>query len=166
MVQPDPALGIAVNFPSATVRNALLFAMQMGKPNQEIKQVKFVKKSAGKQYFLDETEVFPPPLGNLRVDRDGRPLNPDVRLIQGADEEIAVDVAIETTEATAEETPVGNFRPVKATVTLMEEEYQQIKGSQLLRYNEDEYGFTYELDATGLFDMTFHTLIFFALDES
>jgi len=166
MVQPDPALGIAVDFPTETVRNAFLFAMQLGKPNEVTRQVKFVKRSPGRRYFLDDVEQFQLPLGTLRLDRDGRPLNPQIRIEQTPDAEIPVDVAIELTEATADEIPVGNFRPVKATVTLMSQEYEQIKGCRELAYNNDRYGFGYELDANGLFDLTVHTLIFFALNES
>lgn len=166
MVTPDPALGFTATFPSTTVRNAFLFAMQVGKPEDEVRQVRFIKKSAGRTYFKGEVEQFPAPIGNLRLDRDGRPLDPEVRIVQAADEEVNVDVAIELTEATAEEIPVGNFRPVKATVTLMTEEYAQIQGSRELVYNTDRYGFAYELDATGLFDLTVHTLIFYALNES
>lgn len=163
---PDPALGIAANFPSQDVRNAFLFAMQMGKPNDVLRQVRFVKKAPGRQYFKGEVEQFQPPAGTLRLDRDGRPLDPEVRIVQTPDQEVDVDVAIELTEATADEIPVGNFRPVKATVTLMTQEYALIQGSRELVYNTDRYGFAYELDATGLFDITVHTLIFYALNES
>lgn len=171
MAQPDPALGVAANFPSATTRNALLFAMQMGQPDRNAdltvtKRVVFVKKSPGRRYFLGDVEQFQPPVGDLRLDRDGRPLNPEVRVEQTPDIRVAVDCGIELTEATADEMPVGNFRPVKATITLMEPEYQQIQGCRELSYNNDRYGFSYELDATGLFDLTFHTLIFFAINES
>lgn len=165
-MQPDPSLGISANFPSATVRNALLFAMQMAKPNAAIQQVRFVKRSDGRRYFLDGTEVFPAPEGTLRLDRDGDPLDPNVEIQESEEELVDVDVAVEKTEATAEELPVGNFRPVKATVTLMEQEYQQIAECTELVHDQDRYRLAYELDVIGLFDLTFHTLIFFAIDES
>lgn len=166
MATPDASLGIATAFPTATVRNALLFAMQMGAPTETTRQVRFIKKASGRRYFIGTEEQFLAPEGTLRVDRDGRPLNPQVRVEQNADTEVDVDVAIELTEATAEELPVGNFRPVKATVTLMGQEYAQIVGCREMAYNNDRYGFGYELEANGLFDLTVHTLIFFALDES
>lgn len=166
MVQPNPALGLTASFPTETVRNAFLFAMQMGKPNDVTRQVRFIKKAPGRQYFKNSVEQFQPPAGTLRLDRDGRPLDPEVVIVQTPDQEIDVDVAIELTEATAEELPIGNFRPVKATITMMVEEYEQIQGCRELEYNTDRYGFAYELDATGLFDITVHTLIFYALNES
>lgn len=166
MVQPDPALGITGSFPSQQVRNAFLYAMQVGKPEDQTRQVKFIKKASGRRYFLEDQEVFLPPLGSLRVDREGRPLNPEVRVEQAIDQEIYVDCAIELTQAAADELPVGNYRPVKATVTVMRQEYDEIAGCRELIYNNDRYVFAYELTATGLFDITVHTLIFYAINES
>lgn len=168
-MEPSSALGISANFPSGTVRNALLFAMQMGAPNEvsetDKRQVRFLRRNGAVEYFA-EGSTTPLALNAFRRDRDGKPLDPTIRMVTAEDEEILVDVAIELTEATAEEVPVGNFRPVKATITIMAEEYAQIVGCREVIYNNDRYGYAYELDANGLFDMTFHTLIFFAIDES
>lgn len=163
MVNPDPSLGLSAAFPTQTVRNALLFAMQMGKPNDATRQVKFLRRTGTVTYTKNGVEI---PIADVRRDRDGKPLDPEVSIVRVPDEPISVDVAIELSEASADEIPVGNFRPVKATVTMMEAEYQLITGCRELMYNADRYGFAYELDATGLFDLTFHTLIFFALNES
>lgn len=165
-MQPDPALGISVDFPEEVVRNGLLFAMQMGAPNDASERVKFIMKGSGRQYFLNDVEVFPAPDGDLKIDRDGLPLNPEVEVVNATDQEIEVDVAIEIEEVNADETPVGNFRPVRATVTLMQEEYEQVDGCRELAYNNDRYGYGYEPDSIGLFGMNFHVMIFYALDES
>lgn len=45
MAQPDPALGISVAFPTEQVRNGLLFAMQLGKPNALDRRLKFVMRT-------------------------------------------------------------------------------------------------------------------------
>lgn len=166
MVLPDPSLGISVNFPTETVRNGLLFAMQMGKANMVGREVRFVKKSPGRRYFLGTVEQFQPPVGNLRLDRDGRPLNPEIRVEQTPDEKIAVDAAIEIEDVKAEEIPVGNFRPVRATVTVMQPEYLLIQGIRELEYNGDRYGFSHEPEIPALFDLDFHVLVFYAIDES
>jgi hypothetical protein len=158
--------GFSAAFPTDTVRNGLLFAMQLGAPNDATRKVTFVKKSPGRQYFLGEVEQFQPPLGTLRLDRDGRPLDPNVRVVPTPDQEFTVDVAIELADATADEMPVGNFRPVKATITLMAQEYEQVKGCREIKYNNDRYGFSHELDLLGLFDLDFHVLVFFAINES
>jgi hypothetical protein len=169
MVQPNSSLGISANFPSADVRNALLFAMQMGAPNEvnedDKRQVRFLRRNGTVTYYRQGSSV-PLALSEFRRDRDGNPLDATIRMETTPDEEILVDVAIDLEEATAEELPVGNFRPVKATITLMAEEYAQIIGCREVIYNNDRYGYAYELTANGLFDLTFHTLIFFAIDES
>ena len=174
MVQPDPALGFNVAFPSMTVRNGLLFAMQLGSPNEiidvngnpvEKRRVRFIRRDGAITYYREGSEA-PLALSEFRRDRDGRPLDPTIRMVKSIDTEVPVDVAIELTEATADELPVGNFRQVKATITLMGQEYEQVKGCRELIYNNDRYGFGYELDAHGLFDLTFHTLLFYAIDES
>lgn len=168
-MQPNPALGIPAGFDSSQVRNALLFAMQMGTPNKETERVRFVKKSPGRRYFLDDVEKFPPPLGDLRLDRDLKPLNPNIVVQVDDDVPIPLDVSIEITQVNAEELPVGSFRPVKAEVTMMQQEYDQMVAEQAgkeMLYNNDRYGYAYETEAIGLFDMTFHVLIFYAIDES
>src|SRR5690606_7624530 len=163
----QPTVGINVNFPTETVRNALLGAMQMGAPNEtgpsDKRRVRFLKRNGAITYWRDGVQL---PLDQVRRDRDGKPFDPTISTQVMADEEILKDVAIELTEATAEELPVGNFRPVKATITIMAQEYADIKGCREVSYNNDKYGYAYELEANGLFDLTFHTLIFFAIDES
>lgn len=166
MATPNPSLGIAVTFPTATVRNALLFAMQMGRHNTAGQEVTFIKKGAGRRYFLNGVEQFQPPVGTLRLDRDGKPLNPQIITEQTEDELIAVDCAIEVTDVAADELPVGNFKPVKAEITVMEEEYQQIASCREMTYNGDRYGYSNEPEAPALFDQNFHVLVFYALDDT
>jgi hypothetical protein len=167
MAQPDASLGISATFPSTDVRNALLFAMQMGSPNEandsDRRQVRFLRRNGAVTYWRGDTQLT---LDEFRRDRDGNPLDATIRMETAPDDEVKVDVAIEVEEASAEELPVGNFRPVKATLTIMGPEYEQIVGCREVIYNNDRYGYAYELAADGLFDLTFHTLIFFAIDES
>ena len=84
-----PTTGIPVNIPIDQVRAGLLTAMQIGKPADPELQVRFIKKGTGKRYYLGAVEpgneLFPPPEGTLRLDRDGRPLNPNVRMVDDED---------------------------------------------------------------------------------
>lgn len=157
--------GLNVDFPTQQVRDGLLFAMQLGKPSDTTRQVTFIRKVGTVQFFLGSSTTPLDP-ATVRKDRDGRPLNPDIRVEQAADEEIKVDVAIEVEPAEADELPVGNFRPTKAVVTLMAQEYEKVRGCRELRYNADRYVFGYEPQINGLFDLDFHTMIFYAIDES
>jgi hypothetical protein len=65
-----------------------------------------------------------------------------------------------------EELPVGNFRPVKAVVTVLDVDYLLIQDCRELRYNGDRYGYGYEPDDNGLFGVDVHQIVFYALDES
>ena len=163
MVTPDPALGITASFDADAFNRAILFAMQMGKPNDVTRQAVFVKKSEGRTYWLGDVQQD---TATIRLDRDGRPFNADIRIEQTPDQDIAVDCAIEVVEANADEVPVGNFRPTKAVVTLLDAQYAQVMGCRELRYNADTYVYGYEPEADGLFDAGIHTMIFYALDES
>lgn len=166
MAVPDSSLGIAASFDATQFNAAIRFAMQMGTPNDPDRQPKFVKKAAGRRYFLGLVEQFPAPNGTLRLDRDGRPFNPEVRIEQVQDEFVTVDCAVEVVKADADELPVGNFRATKAICTLLDEDYAKVVGCRELRYNADTYIFGYEPEANGLFDAGVHTMIFYALDES
>lgn len=164
MATPDPALGFDVDFDKEAFENGIRFSMQMGAPNDLDRQAVFIKKSTTVRYFLGSTEVFPG--ADLRTDRDGKPLNPDVRMEAGTDQEIPVDCAIEITKADADELPVGDFRPTKATVTVLDSDYLDIEGCQEMRYNADRYLFGYEPEADGMFDSGVHQLVFYAVDDS
>ena len=84
--------GISVNFPEADVRAAISFAMQMGAPNDASKAVAFFRRSGTVTYY-DQNDVVIP-VADVRRDRDGNPLNPNIRAEQTADEEIPVECAI------------------------------------------------------------------------
>lgn len=162
MVQPDPSLGIAVDFDSDGFRQAIKFAMQMGTNPAPDRRPKFVKRNATVTYWKNNA----PYVGTPRMDRDGVPLDPDIEVRRAADVNIEVDCAIEVVRADAEELPVGNFRPTKVVATLLDAEYQQVKDCRELLYNGDRYVFGYEPESNGLFDVGVYTMIFYAKDES
>lgn len=159
--------GFPTGFDSQGFRQAIHFAMQMGAPPDQERRVRFLKKSTVPvQYFKGGTQLFPPPLGTLRLDRDGNPLDPEVEVVETADEALYPDCAVEVDRADADELPVGNFRPTKLIVTLLDNEYDQVQGCKELVYNGDRYIYGYEPEANGLFDVGVHTMIFYALNES
>lgn len=169
MVNPSESTGISVDFDNEGFRQAIKFAMQMGVNPDATKSAIFVKKSTGRTYWKDDVELEDVP----RLDRDGRPFDPDVEVRSSADQQYKVgtgtdevDVAIEVERADAEELPVGNFRPTKVVVTALDVDYAVIKDCRELIYNGDRYMFGYEPESTGLFEVGVYTLIFYALDES
>lgn len=160
---PDAALGLAVGFDQDAFRNAIKFAEQMGAPNEEERQVRFIRKGVGRTYSLNGVQVDP---STLRLDRDGKPLNPQVRMEVSADLELEADCAVEIQPAEADELPVGKFRPVKAVVTMLDVDYAKVQDCKEMEYNGDRYVYGYEPATYGLFGVDVHSMIFYALDES
>lgn len=160
-MQPDPALGISVGFDAAKFTDGVRFAMQMGAPPDVGDRVTFVFPASGKTYTKNGTPVATPLL-----DRDGYPLDRDIHIEETPGQRLQVDCAVQVTPADAAELPVGNFRPTKLTITLLDEQYQQVKGAREVTYAGDRYLFGYQPEVDGLFGVAVHTLIFYALDES
>lgn len=159
MVNPNPNLGISAGFDADQFRNAIRFAMEMGTPPDAAKRAKFIRKNSSERTYTKNGN----PVTNPRLDRDGNPLDPMIVMTVGEDETIEVDCAVEVDRADADELPVGNFRPIKAVVTLLDEEYAQVRGCQELIFNERRFRFSYEPEGLGLFEVGVNTMIFYAL---
>lgn len=162
MATPDAGLGIPVDFDGDGFRRAIKFAMEMGLNPDPDRRPIFIRKSAGRTYEKNGVALTEPP----RMDRDGKPLDPEIDVIKTPDEEISVDCAIEVERADAEELPIGNFRPTKVVATLLDEQYVRVKDCRELVYNGDRYLFGYEPESNGLFTVGVYTMIFYAIDES
>lgn len=163
MADTDPSLGITADFPSDDFRSAVRFAMQMGAPPDPTLRGTFVFASTGRTYSKDGD---PLDAEDVRLDRNGVPLDPEVSVTETLPVKKQVDCAIEITRADADELPVGNFRQTKAVVTLLDQEHEQVKGCRDLVYNGDRYRFGYEPETDGMFDVGVFTMIFYALDEN
>jgi hypothetical protein len=160
MAQPNPSLGITTSFDATQFRNAVRFAMQMGAPPTPDLRALFMFPSTGRTYVKNGS-----PVTNPRTDRDGVPLDPEIQMVDAPGSEVAVDCAVEISPADPEELPVGQFRPTKAEVTLLDVDFAQVDGCKELRYNGDRYAFGYETHGLGMFDVGVHVLTFYALDE-
>lgn len=159
----DASLGIAANFPADDFRSAIRFAMEMGAPPAVALRPTFVFAS-GERAFRKNGVVLA--ASDVRLDQSGRPLDPEIETVPTPGVRKQVDCAIEITRADANELPVGNFRPTKAIVTLLDDEHEQVKGCRELIYNGDRYLYGYEPDALGMFSVGVFTMIFFAVDEN
>lgn len=162
MVDPNPALGISADFDGLQFRQAIRFAMQMGTPPDPDKQALFVFRPTSRTFWKNGVELGSPP----RLDRDGKPLDPtiEVRRIEAATKR--VDCAVEIVRADAEELPVGTFRQTKAVVTVLDEQYDEIRGCSEMVYNGDRYKYGYEPEGLGLFDVGINTMIFYPVEET
>ena len=156
-------------FDAAQFREAIKFAMTMGAPPAPGDRAIFVFGSTGQTYWKNGIQLLITPM----LDQDGRPLDPtvEVRKTQAvtkkqgpaADE---IDCAIEFEPVDREELPVGNLRPGKMTVTVLDADYTKIQGCKEVQMTGDRYLFQYEVPALGLFDVGIRQLVFYALDES
>lgn len=163
MVQPDPALGIDVNFDNDGFRNAIHFSMQMGMNPDPDRRPKFVKKSTERAYWKNDVELDP---ADVITGRSGEPLDPDVDVRVPDDELIEVDCAVETDEGQAGETGVGSFKPTKLTITLLDVDYELVRGCKELVYNGDRYIYDQEPESMGLFEVGVYVVQYKAWDES
>lgn len=157
-----PTVPIPYGFDSAGFRQAIRFAMQMGAPPDPDKRPKFLPKAEGRTYYRNGVEIPTP-----RTDRDGRPLDPTIEMVETKPEPVTdVDCAIEIVTAESDELPVGNFRPTKAVVTFLDDEYAKVADCREMVYNGDRYVYGYEPELNGLFDVGVHTQVYYAVDDT
>lgn len=161
MAEPDSSLGINAAFDAAGFRNAVRFAMEMGLNPDPSRRPTFIRKSSSRVYKKNSVVISTP-----RLDRDGRPLDPEVEVVRPADVEVSVDCAIEVQRADAEELPVGTFRPTKVVATLLDDQYEEVKDCREMLYNGDRYVYGYEPESNGLFDVGVYTIIFYAVEDT
>lgn len=161
MAEPDSSLGISADFDAAGFRNAIRFAMEMGLNPDPSRRPTFIRKSSSRVYKKNSVVISTP-----RLDRDGRPLDPEVEVVRPADVEVSVDCAIEVQRADAEELPVGTFRPTKVVATLLDDQYEEVKDCREMLYNGDRYVYGYEPESNGLFDVGVYTIIFYAVEDT
>ena len=166
MAIPDFAgLGISAgqDFDPDAFRNAIKFAMQMGKsPNPDLAP-SFRKSGGVRTFWKDGVELDPT---TVRTGRDGEPLDFDVEIREPEPVTVTVDCALEVSIADPETLPVGNYSGGKITVTLLDVDYQQISDCRELLYNGDRHRLGFHEEAIGLFGVGVHTIVFYTVDES
>lgn len=151
-------------FPRQVVEDGIRFAMRMGAPNQ-------VKDQA--TFHFRAQRVYPP---GTRLDQEGKPLNSSIRgEVVHPDPLVLEEVAVEHDDAAPGALPVGTKRPTKVTLTLLQGEYDLIKeraqeADEEFAYEvslgDDRYRIGYRKPPIGLFDMTVHQLVCYAMGET
>jgi hypothetical protein len=162
MATPNSNLGISYSFDATQFRNSIRFAMQMGAPIDPALRATFVFPESGTTTYTKNGD----PVTNPRLDRDGVPLDPEIEITRPAPVEVAVDCSVEIDHVRPDEMPVGTYRPTRAVVTVLDEQYAQIKGCRELRFNGDRYLFDSEQYGLGLFGVGIAVMHFYAVDES
>lgn len=172
--------GTDSRFPRARFEEGIRFAMAMGSPTRPEDRAIF---------HFRRKRVYPE---GTRLDQEGKPLNSSIRAEYMAPEPLTLEhVAVETEKATPDELPVGVRIPTRVVITLLDDEYQQIKDHAahiiLEEETEDDPAvlletgeeFAYEVELGGdryrigyrpaplaLFDSGVHQLVCYAMEES
>jgi hypothetical protein len=153
--------GSSSSFDAGKFRGAIEAAMDMGAPPDPARRPVFVFPSSGRGYVKNGAPVLNPVL-----DMDGRPLDPGVRVVDVPGDQVSVPCAVQIMKADAEEIPVGNFRPTKAIVTMLDLAHAMVQGCREMIYNGDRYVFGYEPEALGMFEVGVFVMVFYAAGES
>lgn len=141
-------------FDSDAFRTAVRFAMTMGSPTL----------TADKATFrFRKTRTFPT---GTRLDQEGNPLDPTVAATTVEPTPVVMDnVAVEFQTADPQELPVGNFRPTKAVLTLLDEEWATVSDAIEVELGGDTYMIGYVHPPLGMFDVTVIQLSCFGINE-
>lgn len=152
------------------IRRGLIQAMTIGEPPKDEDKPKFVVPGSGAPVYT--RNGVPINATSVRLDAQGRPLDPTVKVTRTMPTSVQIPFAVEIAPANAEEVPVGNFRPTKATLTVLDEDgegnalFAQVKNATDVIMGGDTYAIMYRLPPVGLGPITVYTLIAFARQET
>lgn len=135
-------------------RDGVHLAMSFGQPPNAEDQPKFL---------FAASLTYPP---GTALDQEGKPLDPTIEPTATTQNSITVPCAVEFQTATADELPVGSFRPTKATITLLDEDYVQVKDATDVVLGGDTYLIGYKPPPLGAGPVTVYQFVCFARQET
>lgn len=142
------------NFNAKEFRDAIGFAMQMGLPEDPNERITF-RWTPNKVYDDGDAGGNPWSWDSAPVSSDERP---DVQVLA------AVEFAARP--AGSVDTPLGQFDTSRVTVTLLDEQFELIRGADLMVIDQNIYEVAFVGPPIGLFDVTVYQLYGEARDES
>lgn len=144
--------GFGESFNSTIFRNNIKNVMRMGAPNAVEERVTF-KWPVSKTY-------------SVKTDPTGRPydLASETASVTEIDD-VQIDCAVEILDRNPTGTPIGEFNNPRATITVLDTDYEQIAGSSIVLIGGNTYTVNY-VEPVGLFDVTVYTIHAQAVDES
>lgn len=137
--------GTNSGFDAAAFNDAIHTVMEMAAPPITADRAKF---------YFPKTTTAPAHSG------DGVPWDPADSPTVTQQAAIVVPCAVETVEAADQATRLGIERPNRLKVTLLDAEYQQVKGCEYLVMAGDRYDYRFTDPPTGLFDASVWTMWF------
>lgn len=145
--------GTNSGFNSAQFREAIRFAMQMGTPNKPSEKATF-QWAANKEFATPDVSNRP---YNWTATPVVENLHPDVQVL----------CAVEFSgSASGSGTEMGTFERTSAVLTLLDQEYEKVKGANRVLLGGNRYEIMFTAPPTGLFDVTVYSIHCQAIDES
>lgn len=153
--------GTDSGFDAPGFREAITFAMNMGLPQDVSERATFHFKPTRSYQDSSGNVVL-----NPRVDQNGQPLDPSIRVVRTHPAPVQVPVAVEFDTAGLDERPVGSFKPTKVSITVLDEHWPQVSSAIEVELGGDRYVISYTQPPVGLFDVTIYTMECFARSET
>lgn len=140
-------------FDAVAFRDGVHLAMNMGLPG---------KVEDRPTFHFKTVRSYP---AGTRLNAEGEPFNPDTPIIITEPTPVQIPCAVEVGNATADEMPVGPFRRVKATITILDTEWDAVKDAYEVSLGGSRYVISYTPPPNGLFDVTIYSFVCFAKAE-
>jgi hypothetical protein len=139
--------GASPRFNAAKFRTGIRGAMEMGTPSGSAERITF--------HFAPTTTT------TATHDGAGVPFDPSEHQTVTPAPAVTATCVVEFFDAGGEAfTPFGVTRPARVVVSLFEDEYAVVRTASHVTIRGDLYGFSHEPPAFGLFDVTFHQLVY------
>lgn len=142
---------LGVPFDRDAFRNGILIAMSVGLPEDEV---------------LQPTFFFPEAVGNITpADDDDVPFDPAARPTRTAPPSVRVVCAVEYQDREGRPVNFGTVTPSKVELTLLDAEYQKVKGFDHVVIGGGRYDYRRTPPPVGMVTETIWTVICEAEDE-
>lgn len=144
----------AAGFDADGFRDAIKFAMHMGLPDTESERATF-RWDTERTFTVADSAGIP-------FDKSATPAT------EVTHEDVQVDVAVEFSNIRGSDTTtsVGRFTSGRAVITVLDEDYVDIEGANVVLLGGNTYDINFVRPPVGLFDVTVYQLDCTARDET
>lgn len=143
--------GTNPDFDAAAFRDGIRFVYDMAAPPLEDEQLKF--------YFPSQL-VY-----NKPVDDEDVPFDPSATVQRVQPAPVTVPCGVEYFDRAGEPVVFGTITASRIAVTLLDEDYKQVKGTTYVVLGGEKYNYQHTEAPSGLFDVGLYTLHFVAEND-